>query len=448
MVAAQRAVNAQRSQPLCGRNVILADTDTNARSTLAQLAIAAGAFVREAGSLSEMALLARSLPTDVVLLDTSLQGNIPAAVRALRLMHVPVMLLKSGHDTPRKSLEALISMGIHGVVVSPCRLDVILQRISDAVAQKLPPRLATDGHREFAHTRTPTDPYSTRHVADCNSILSQGMLCPFHHGSALIKRYILRTGRIIGDVNFFDIPTFSSASYGVDFINFNEVCVSICPDCLFASINPEYFLTPADRKNRTQQFDDDVRTAINDGMAARRSLAGDIGDRLFTHRRGADGAEIALRLAIECAKTLCDVAPHRFTAELLRLANYHLRLAEHKDRQHAHPSEVANQVSKARDALCKSYSVAQGQSLYKNTYQLIAASIYFGQDGDAHQYLRQLRELERNSPPADRLAAARYLTRSNKAWDARDLHRIPDAANATGIEPAPLSTQFHAPFAA
>lgn len=448
MAAAQRAMNAQRAQPLSGRNVVLADTAIASRSTLAQLAVAAGAYVREAGSLSEMALLSRNLPTDVVMLDTSLKGNLPAAVRALRLMRVPIILIKSHQNTPRKAIETLISLGVHGVIVEPCRLDVVLQRISDAVADKLPARLAAEGYREFAHTRAPADPYSTRQVADCNSILAQGMLCPFHHGSNVIQRYMLRTGRIAGEVNFFDIPTFSSASYGVDFINFNEVCISVCPDCLFASINPEYFLTPADRKNRTQQFDDDVRAAINDGLAARQAVTGDIGDRLFTHRRGAEGAEVALHLAIGCAQTLCRVAPRRFCAELLRLGNYHLRLAEHKDRQHASQSEVAEQVSKAHEVLRDSFPVAQGQSLYKNTFQLITSSIYFGHDGDAHQYLRQLRELEQNAAPADRTSAARYLMRSNKAWEARDLHRVPVAVNKSTVPEAENTNQFRAPFAA
>jgi hypothetical protein len=105
------------------------------------------------------------------------------------------------------------------------------------------------------------------------------------------------------------------------------------------------------------------------------------------------------------------------------MGNYHLRKAELKQRTKSSETEIVRCIDHARSLLRDSFAVADTKNVFKNAYQLIASSIYFGEDNEAQQYLKRLREFEKNSPPELRAAASKYLSRSSAAWEDREENR-------------------------
>ncbi len=270
---------------------------------------------------------------------------------------------------------------------------------------------------------------TTRHAPGNNSLLIHQVTCAFHDEPVTLDRYVLRAGRIETEINFFDIPVYTAPTRGADFVDFNLLTVTVCPQCLFASNDPAHFDDPAERSVKPIEYTAQTISAIRGRTDVRRSIANGLSADFFTDKRSPLEAIVAFELAIDCSTTMYNCNKYTMPIELLRLANYHLRLMLLRQSLGATAQDIDAHAVAALDWLKQGFLLLEGPPLYKTIYQLVALSIWLHQDRAAHQYMSRLVELSRQ-PDISRVNQGlieRYDTRCKTAWEDRDLHRSPIA---------------------
>ncbi len=408
--------------------MVLAESNPRLRGETARFLRAADLHVHEAATLPETLDLIKRHKPEVICYDIDLPGgDVLQLIKTLPSVGQPLpgVVLTCKPTADRRRLQAAAQAGVRTIVVVPCRIELLLQRISLTVNM-----LAARGNRPA----TVNDVFAMTRVEGNSSLLQQGMLCPFHESRKHINRFVLRAGKMESEPDFFDVPIYTKPARGADYVNYNQLAVTVCPECGFATLNPDYFIAPGDRKQKPPQFDSATRAAIAAGADQRRKIIESMDASFLTHNRSARDAVTTYELAISCAQAMHNASPHTFTPELLRLGNYHLRIASLRKLLGAPPEEAAADIRAAYETLKQSYTVTQGPGLMKNTYQLIAAAIYFGDDRAANQYLMRLREMAKTTTGPDQNVAQRYLNRSQKAWEDRDMHRMPTDSNSVILD--------------
>src|SRR5690606_3391313 len=132
---------------------------------------------------------------------------------------------------------------------------------------------------------SPEPQSTTRHVEGNSSLLIHQVTCPFHPQPTTLDRYVLRSGKIETEMSFFDVPIYKSATRGGDFIDYNVLGVTVCPQCLFASNDPAHFADPAERSIKPVEFNASTVAAIERRTAIRRSIAQGLTRYFYTERR-------------------------------------------------------------------------------------------------------------------------------------------------------------------
>lgn len=273
----------------------------------------------------------------------------------------------------------------------------------------------------------PGNQSTTRHVEGNNSLLIHQVTCPFHSEPTTLDRYVLRAGKIETEMSFFDIPIYKSATRGADFVDYNLIAITVCPQCLFASNDPAHFGDPAERSIKPVEFNATTIATVQGKTPVRRSIAQGITADFYTERRTPQQALIAYALAIESAKTLYECNKYSMPIELLRLANHHLRLMQLHQKLKSPQDQIENHAKEAAEWLKKAFVLLEGPALFKTAYQLVAISIWTGEDKAAHQYMSRLAELERDPGLQKDVRASleRYHARCKQAWEDREMHRSP-----------------------
>lgn len=268
---------------------------------------------------------------------------------------------------------------------------------------------------------------TTRHAPDNNSLLIHEVTCGFHDEPVTLDRYVLRAGRIETELNFFDIPVYTAPARGADFVNYNVLTVTVCPQCLFASNDPSHFTDPAERSIKPVEFNPQTRSTIRGRVDVRRSIASGLTADFFTDKRTPQQAIVAFDLAIDCSTAIYGCNKYSMPIELLRLANHHLRLMQLKQSLGATAQAIDEHAVAALDWLKQGFLLLEGPALYKTIHQLVALSIWTHADRAAHQYMSRLQELARqpNLPREHKGIIERYETRCKTAWEDRDQHRSP-----------------------
>jgi uncharacterized protein (DUF2225 family) len=257
-----------------------------------------------------------------------------------------------------------------------------------------------------------------------SSLLQRRVGCPFHDKPVPFDRYILRTGKILTDISLFDLPVYKSPMAGMDFVNFHLLNIAVCPKCFFATNNPAYLIDPgADPHEHTPA----TRKAIIDGTPARAAMAAKLGSDFFNEHRTAADAIVAYQLAIRCGETIFACNKSSLPFELLRLGNYHLRLAHLYELQNPADERREAHLTQALEWLKQGFTVLDPPALYKATYQVVAIAIALGDDRGAYPYLARMKEM-RAEPTLDRTHASmleRFAGRAINVWENRDYHRLP-----------------------
>ncbi len=367
---------------------------------------------------------AKQQAPDLLLIDVDWPVELASLCRILARYHatralMTVLICPANLD--RHRMEKLQALGTFAILPRP----LTYARLAAACAQAMQ-------HADLLKAQlglTPNQaPSTTRHVEGNSSLLIHQAHCPFHDEPAPVDRYVLRAGRIETEMSFFDIPVYKAAARGADFVDFNLLSVTVCPQCLFASNDPTHFMDPAEKTLKPIEWTPATRNAVIGRTPVRKALAKGLTADFFTEARTPQQALVAYALAIDSASTIYECNRYAMPIELLRLANHHLRLMHLHEMLKSPVSALEENAQAAYDWLKKAFPLLEGVGLYKTIYQLVAVALWMGEDKAAHQYMSRLVELEREAtlPREQKALVERFLTRCKSAWENRDLHRGPN----------------------
>jgi CheY-like chemotaxis protein len=404
--------------------VLVAETSTERRKALAKLLQGQGFGVIDCFVGPDVIPLAKEHQPDVCFLDVGMKrldaGECARVLGRYEGTRSVTVVITCPPEISAARLGHLESSGASCVLVRPLTSDGLLKAFHQALEESHERKLR---FRQAESRKLST----TRHVDGHNSLLARRLECPFHETPVPVEHFVLRTGKILTDTNFFDLPVYKSPIAGADYVDYHLLGVAACPRCLFATNNPEHFIDPANRKAKSSAHPAGTKRVIAQAAGARLQLAGELPPDFFTHRRGVASAILSYELGIVSSKTLIERDRQSHAFELLRLGNYYLRLAYLHGKTSAAEATVRADYDSAADWLREAFTILDGAPLYKSIYQLVALGIATGDDRGAYQYLSRLSELEReplDSLP-DRPALDRYLARCRRAWEDRGDHRFP-----------------------
>lgn len=432
----------QSIKTLSRRKLVLAESDSRHRAETGRYLRSIGMEVFEAGGSSDACNVIQMQSPVLVVVDVDLEGDPARVIRAAldkrrATIESPFkpstkVILTCKAKTPRDKLLALAGQGVEAILVTPCRPELMIDRLARAI------ELQDKPHPITSAAAAALRPVSL--VQGNNSLLQQQMFCPFHEKQTVARRYALRVNHIETDPNFFDVPVYKQAIGSADFVNYHQLCVTVCPECLFASADPAHFLAPHDRRHLTRQLPSSARYAIISRAQQRREILGTPSNTFFNEHRSIEEAIKSFELANHCSATLHNAAPRQLADELVRQGNYHLRIALLREQLGQSQSLRDKHIEQASRLLKDAYPTLPEANIPRGVYQCVATSIYFGEDHEAHQYLSQLSKLSRQATdPSFKQALERYLLRSARAWEDRDDHRKPQHVE-TDVARAPFLT--------
>lgn len=435
---------------LLGRQrIVLADGAARQRSEMARYLRSVGMDVRETGTLADTLEAVRDFAPALLAVDIDLPGAetgglgrlvryaserrvvVPTAGEPSALPFQPArtqVVYTCSPVTTREKLLSLLTPEVVSVLVTPCRPELMMVRLATLLDRTAPAATA----RGSAVTVAPGN----------SSLLLHRVLCPYHDTPVEARRYALRMGKMEATVNFFDIPVYTRAVGRAEPVDFHRVSVTVCPQCLFASADPNAFLPvpvsgrPTRESVPSAALSPSARLAVMAATEQRRQLAGQLDEPFFSEDRSAEQAVVAHRLALASARTLLEAGALTAGEALLKIGNGHLRLA-HLRETLGDVASAAEDIEQASSMLREAFGTLPESAIPRTVYQVLATGIYLGQDRDVHPYLAQLVKLKQQvRDPATRQLAERYFSRGVRAWEEREHHRRPTAAVVPRTLPA------------
>jgi len=411
------------TQAAGNHKILIANADC---ASAAELVVAASALGFHAGVCNDGSSLieqTKKIIPDIVFIDTELpRTDAGSVIRVLQRFPgtravVVILMVPSGTDTSK--LARAQALGAFRVVSRTIHGQAMVDLLDEA--QEEAERL-----KHEHHASDDAKVCATRHVPGNNSLLARKISCPFHDSFVALDRFVLRTGRILTDQTFFDLPVYIHAAPKCDFINYHLLAVAVCPKCFFATNEPSYFHDPSEKKLKLHHHSQPTRDMMISRTAQRVAIASRISSGFFTEQRTVADALISYDLAISASEVILTCNRHALPLEHLRLANYHLRIAHLMELSKASAVDVKARAVLAMDGLKQAFLTLEGGGLLKATYQLVALTIALGDDKSAYQYITRLTELS-HQPSAnsdDCAAMERYLAKSKSAWENREAHRF------------------------
>jgi CheY-like chemotaxis protein len=404
--------------------VLVADGSAERRKALGSLLQAQGFGVIDCFTGPDVIPFVKEHQPDVCFLDAGMKrldaGECVRVLGRFEGTRTVAVIVTCPPEVGAAELGQLEASGASCVLVRPLTSDGLLKAFRQALEE-------SHERKVTARQRLSSKVVTTRRVDGNNSLLVRRLECPFHETPVEVEHFVLRTGKIQTDTSFFDLPVYKGPIGGADPVDYHLLGVAACPRCLFATNNPEHFIDPANRRAKSSAHPAGTKRAIAQAAGARWQIAAELPADFTSERRGVSSAILSYELAIASSKTFVNRDRQAHAFELLRLGNYHLRLAYLHDKTSAGDATLRGQYAAATDWLREAFTVLDGAPLYKAIYQLVALGIAAGDDRSAYQYLSRLSELEREPLDAvpDRPALDRYLSRCRRAWEDRNDHRFP-----------------------
>lgn len=431
-----------------GPVLVVASTDAGLRDAAA--AASGGRAVHAADDAKSAARLLAAHPSAILVLDVELTGDPLLMLRSMadaaQKKRVAVVLACPA-TTARETLQAFIAAGARQAVVKPTTAEPLAEKIAAAAGQLAsggqdsakPQALARAKGGGAAAAEPKGKPQAAVAVEGNNSILARAVACPFHEEAVTFTQYTLRSGRIRTETDILDITQYVEPLRGADFCDFNLLAVSVCPKCLFATNNPDYFRRPNEPKHKPHEFDEATWAAVVGGAEQRRASVGAaLDEAFFTHTRSKDGAVLSYRLAMQCSELLYKANKLQFPIELVRAANHHLRLGQFIKQGGGGDAKVRGEFAVAFKQLQEAFAIVQGPPFFKAAYQLAVLAIYLHEDKQAMQYINRLQLIDREGKvsPEHKTALQSYLGRAQTAWQDRDMHRGPEPESTEAAKAA------------
>jgi len=428
-VGAPASVEPSRLAPAGLARAVVVCTDPALRAAV----VRAGVVPVKFDPGADLVELAKRVLPHVMVIDMTDPSLVRDAERAARILSrcdetksvQVVALAPSGFNTAWQG--KMRGAGVFAVLIQPVS-DKELTLVVDIAAGRSNEVRAKQRARNGRRTSL------TFPVESNKSLLVRTIHCPFHDQPQPINRYILRSGMIITDTDFFDLPVYKSAARGTDFINFHQLNVIVCPRCLFSSNEPRYFRDPGE-KSKPHVYNTPTRVKLREMIGERQQIAGELTDSFFTEHRTLEQALVANQLVLSTSKHLYDCNRYTMPIELVRMGNCHLRLACLKKLRPggADTTDLASHYRAALDLLGHGFTTIEGAVLFKAVYQIVALAVTLGEDKIAYQYIARLNEMAREGSVTDKdekAAMERYHLRCQQAWEDRDYRRLDDQAVA------------------
>jgi uncharacterized protein (DUF2225 family) len=243
-------------------------------------------------------------------------------------------------------------------------------------------------------------------------------------GEKDIPFWQLRSRSLHANTNLFGIPVYDKAYGDWEFCDYNLFQVSICPGCLFASNQIDYFQRQ-DRSIGVSLFD--AKRFANDWQTAlskRKKLVGSNDNWLFSRERKPNQAIIAYELAIATHDLLgrlgdgTDFANHQRKSVSFILTQAEM-LMNKGERTHAEHLLV-----KAKDRLEKAFPNFEREAGIRASQLIVLINIYFKEYDRIGDYLNYLNNFTRQNPPAPGTPEYKILQlairQTTEAWQSRD----------------------------
>jgi CheY-like chemotaxis protein/uncharacterized protein (DUF2225 family) len=445
----------QSIKVLAKRKLVLADPNPRTRGEMGRYLRSIGMEVAEASSVDEACEMVRTGQPAMVAVDMELPGDpcrVFKAVAERRHINEVKTVLTCRATARRERLVPMVSTGaqsgvLSAVIITPCRPETMIERLARVLM----------GDEERQRTNAAVLEPVTTTVDGNNSLLLQRVLCPYHDRETRVKRYALRLNRIETEANFFDVPVYTKAVNGADYVNYHQLCVTVCPECYFASADPAHFVQIGDKKHapawqaaakhagghhkHASPISHSLKYAVMARARERQDMVEGVDESFFSENRSMADAVKSFELALNCSELLHKVSRHTHPDELIKQGNYHLRLAHLQESLGVSQVTRDKHIEQASRLLREAYPNLSDAAVPRGTYQVVATSIYLNEDREAHQYLSQLARWAKtvHNPEGQKLAE-QYLYRSAKAWECREYHRKPV------VEPEQVELQ--APFIA
>lgn len=243
-------------------------------------------------------------------------------------------------------------------------------------------------------------------------------------GEKDIPFWQLRSRSLHATTNLFGIPVYDKALGEWEYCDYNLFQVSICPSCLFASNQIDYF----QRQDKsigvslfnTKQFDSEWQTT----QAKRKKLVGSNDSWLFSRERKPNQAIIAFELAIATHDLLgrlgndAEFATHQRKSVSFILTQAEM-LMNKGERNHAE-----HLLLKAKDRLEKAFPNFEREAGIRAAHVIVLISIYFKAYDRIGEYLNYLNNFTRQIVPTSGTSEYKTLQlairQTTEAWQARD----------------------------
>ena len=380
---------------------------------------------------------AKRLEPDILLLDIELAGlDVGPATRVLARhpgTSGSATILLLGENTSPRLMRMMKDLGTFALMPRPLTCAAIRSSFRSAA------KFAAEATKTEQRKETRAHP---RLVPGCNALLRKQLNCPFHPFGVKVSHFELRSGKLVGDTDLFDVPVYHKAARDGDFVDYNLASITVCPDCFFATNDPNYFddpdlgeaALPAGANRNAYRLDPATRGKVATSAGLRSLTAHDRLGRepdasFFAHDRSVEAGLIAYELAIMSSRSLYEAAPVRRSVELLRLGNYELRIASILHGLKRDEATVLSHRAAAAEWLERAFIDCKGVGMYKSAYQLVAIYCHLGQERKAFPFLGTLKEQTKLSrrDQEDPAALERYVRRAEAVWADRDHHRAKDS---------------------
>lgn len=250
-------------------------------------------------------------------------------------------------------------------------------------------------------------------MAEKQGVYQKSYICVFD-GTTFVgyKLYPSVQTRLERTDTLFDIPVYVNDGQP-GYVNYLLLEVKVCPKCFFASNDDRFFQTSS-AFAKPLELDSDIVSVINNRLKERREI-GQNAPTLFSRDRSPADAIVSYKLGIASSKAMFDVAPRQYGMEAARMANYALKAA--KLLEGRSEAERETWLKLGLDLLQQAaQGDLKGTILAKTLYQLLALSLYLGEDSAASRTFEHLRKLQ------DKAALA-YVNRGRQLWEDRDQFR-------------------------
>lgn len=243
-------------------------------------------------------------------------------------------------------------------------------------------------------------------------------------GNKDIPFWQLRTRSLHANNNIFGIPVYDRAFGDVDFCDYNLFQISVCPNCLFASNQIDYFQRQ-DKAVGVSLFDaNSFKAKWQGGLGNRKKLVGKNDSWLFSGDRTLNQAIISYELAVHTHDQLGqlgddeDYATHQRKSVSFMLTQAEMLMNKGE-------RAIAEQILlKVKKRLEKAFPNMGREAGIRAAHLIVLISIYFKNLENVGDYLNYLNNYSRQYPVKAGTKESKLLNlavrQTTEAWQSKD----------------------------